>query len=279
MSTKNELIDICKKYKLPFSKKNKNELQEIIKLFEKSDLTTVIKDDIKDDVKTEIKDDKILDKLLTLIKPIKKKEKKNDEYSMNYLYEKEIKKICDLGQSDYIQIGNQMENLMRDIIISLSSFKNIKERARKGDHEIDHLFLDEKRNIIIGAEIKTNLYLDTEKTVITMDKCYNNLSMIKEKYVDHKCNMYLVTPRYYSRKIIPKILLNKFEKIGERLLGVNEYLELFGINPLFNNEKEYKTFINKFIIKSYYVVDKIKEVILKKKGEETKVLEELINNF
>jgi hypothetical protein len=111
-----------------------------------------------------------------------------------------------------------------------------------------------------------------------MDKCNNNLSIIKEKYVEHKCNIYLVTPRYYSKKIIPKILLNKFEKMGERLLGVNEYLELFGINALFNNEKEYKTFINKFIIKSYDVVEKIKELILdyKKIGKEIKVLEELI---
>ena len=304
MSTVKELIEICKNYGLPFSKKNKSELQEIIKQFEqKADIKPIEKDDIKpikkDDVKPikkviknpvkkaiikiDKKDDKLLDKLLTLITPINKKETNGDEYSMNYLYEKEIKKICELGQSDYIQIGNQIENFMRDIIVSLSSFKNIKEKTKKGEKEIDHLFLDETNGVIIGAEIKTNLYLDTEKTVVTMNKCNDNLLILQEKHVDSKCNMYLVTPRYYTNKIIPKILLHKFEKMGDKLLGINEYLELFGIPPLFNNEKEYKTFINRFIIKSYDVIDKIKDVIIdyKKLGrkEKVKVLEELINNF
>lgn len=75
-----------------------------------------------------------------------------------------------LCQSEKIQFGNRMENMFSLFITMNTQYKNIKEKNSKGKKETDHLFMDVNNKIIYYAELKSNLNLDTEKSVETVQK-------------------------------------------------------------------------------------------------------------
>lgn len=149
-----------------------------------------------------------------------------------------------LSQSDCIKIGLGLENVLRDLIIGSSLvIKNIKPVNSKGEHEKDHLFLNTHTNTIYYAEIKSNLNLDTEKSVKTYSKCQTIEQQLKEKYPDCTVKMFLVGGRYFSKSEIPPYIYHKYTTIKDNLVGINEYLSSLGIIHQFTAET-YKDFIN-----------------------------------
>lgn len=165
---------------------------------------------------------------------------KNKDYnSLSYLINR------DLSQSDCIKLENGIEKIIQEIIIKKNkNLINIKPKNKKGQKEKDHLFKDENNKIIYYAEIKSNLNLDTEKCRATYDKCLKILNELENEYNGYKINMFLIGIRYYDKKIIPKVILNKYLQIIENVLGINNYLEIMNTNIYFINEEKYKEFLN-----------------------------------
>jgi hypothetical protein len=164
--------------------------------------------------------------------------KEKDINSLSYL-------ICrELSQSDCIKLGTGIEKVLKDIIIDKNKqLENIKPKNSKGQKEKDHLFKDEKNKIIYYAELKSNLNLDTEKCKSTSDKCELILDELKTEFVDYEIKMFLIGIRYYDKKIIPKIIINKYKNIHNNVVGINDYLQELNAGIQFD-ENEYKEFLN-----------------------------------
>ena len=151
--------------------------------------------------------------------------KKKDFNSLSYLIDR------DLSQSDCIKVGTGIEKVLKDIILDQN-----KELE-------DHLFKDEKRKIIHYAELKSNLYLDTEKCKSTANKCMEIQKELQDLYPSYSIKMYLIGLRYYEKDSMPKVVADKYTAIQDNVLGVNEYLTtLCGFS--FGHERDYKAFLN-----------------------------------
>lgn len=174
---------------------------------------------------------------LDYIKKCKKNKKCKNTNSLSYLID--IK----LTQSECIKMGIALEKYLAHIIENYTNFSNIKEKNTKGKKEKDHLFINEKEKLIIYAEIKSNLDLDTEKAPKTVSKCLEIVEELKGKYKDYEIKWCLLGARYYNKKKIPKNIIKKYNSIQDNLFGVNDYFELCNIKFKFTF-RTYKELIN-----------------------------------
>lgn len=138
-----------------------------------------------------------------------------------------------MSQSDNIKFGFILENIVSDIIVNYSKLKNKKTKNKKGSREKDHYFIDPGKNKIFIAEIKSNLRLDTEKTIATIDKCKTHQKISQ--------NVFLVSLRWLEKEDIPKFIDNKFKDFP--ITPLNDYFRKLGVNFQFE-EIDYKTFLN-----------------------------------
>jgi len=155
-----------------------------------------------------------------------------------------------LEQSEKIQLGTRMERFLTKIILAFApTLKNIKEKNDKGKHETDHLFMDVDANIIYYAEIKSNLNLDTEKSVATEKKCLAVVENLKTKYPQCQIRMFLVSLRHLEAVSIKRTTHLKYKTIRDNIVGVREYLQTLGIPSQHELETEetYKKFINDIV--------------------------------
>jgi hypothetical protein len=174
-----------------------------------------------------------------------------NKFQVNKVDNEALSVLIDISlcQSEKIQFGNRMENMLSSFILENTLLKNIKEKNSKGKKETDHLFMDISNNIIYYAELKSNLNLDTEKSIETVHKCLQIERTLKTKFPNYKIKMFLVSLRHLTKSTISKEMKNKYNTIYNNLIGVNEYLLRLGIpqQEEFENEENYKIFINKFV--------------------------------
>ena len=174
-----------------------------------------------------------------------KSNKVKDISSLSFLVKKE------LSHSDCIKLGTGLEKVLRDICSKSTKFINIKPKNCKGQKEMDHLFIsnnddnddNDAKKIIIYAEFKSNINLDTEKSKATTNKILSIIDELKIKYPEYEVNGYLVSARYYDTKLIPSLFINKYETIKKNVIGINNYLQLFG-NHTFTDEQNYTDWVN-----------------------------------
>jgi hypothetical protein len=170
-----------------------------------------------------------------------KTNKEKDINSISYLLDPKL----NMSQSDCIKFGIGLEHVIKDIILLYNqNLISIKEPNKKGQKEKDHLFMDCHKRIIYYSEIKSNINLDTEKSLATYEKCLYNKKNIEKKYPDYKVIMFLTSVRYYTNEIIPNTISNKYSKIIDSLLGINEYYKALSVPIYYNNEDEFKIFLN-----------------------------------
>jgi hypothetical protein len=183
----------------------------------------------------------ILQDLRSLYHKYTKKQQKcgkKDINSMKFLIDK------NLTQSQSIRLGNELENLFRDHILNQSLLRSLNRKCK--NKECDHIFMDNANNTIYYAELKCNLNLDTEKSVSTYKKCQQITNELRIMYPNCDVCMYLVSLRYHRKELIPNNIQNKYRCIDTNLCGISEYLIHLGLNG-FENETEYKEFINEFV--------------------------------
>ena len=167
-----------------------------------------------------------------------KSNKIKDYNSLSYLITRE------LSQSDCIKLGTGIEKVLKDIITEKNSLINIKPKNKKGDKEKDHLFIDNSKKIVYYAELKSNLNLDTEKCLSTINKCLQIRNELNVEYPDYNIKMFLVGLRYYNKEIIPNVINKKYTSITDNVIGVNEYFIELNTNIQFETEDHYKEILN-----------------------------------
>lgn len=151
-----------------------------------------------------------------------------------------------LSQSQCIQFGIAIEQYLRYLILkTIPHLEDIRPKNKKGEHEKDHLFVNEANKTIYYAEIKANLYLDTEKTKKTKAKCLKIQKQLLENYPDHTVKMFLVGARYLYSSDMDKPIMKKWASISNNVVGVNDYIIALGfpLEPL--TTQDYRVFLNK----------------------------------
>lgn len=148
-----------------------------------------------------------------------------------------------MSQSDCIKIGVGCEKIISDLILDTTNLVDIKQANKKGKKETDHLFEDKEKKIVYYAELKSNLNLDTEKSKSTYSKCLDIVETLKTEYPDHEIKWCLLGLRHLDYDKIPKTVAKKYTEIQPNVFGINQYMEMLGINLTFT-EETYKQFIN-----------------------------------
>lgn len=165
--------------------------------------------------------------------------KKKDETSLSYLINR------NLSQSECIRLGIAIEKLFQFVIEKFTTLCNIKQKNIKGVKEKDHLFSNEDMKKIYYAELKANIYLDTEKSKSTYTKCLDIVKELEIQYPEYEINWCLVGYRYIHNSHIPNNVKRKYSVISDNLYGINQYLTLLNIKLQFN-EENYKDLLNDF---------------------------------
>lgn len=137
-----------------------------------------------------------------------------------------------LTQQQCIKLGTAIEHVILNLILQTSlKFKNIKPKNRKGQHEMDHLFMNEEDKKIVYAELKSNLNLDTEKTKATILKCISNYNYLKELYPDYTIEWCLLGLRFTENNEIPNVTRKKYSEIQNNLVSllflIDIYIQVF----------------------------------------------------
>ena len=163
-----------------------------------------------------------------------KSNKKKDPSSLSYL----IKRY--MSPNDCIKLGKGVENLVTDIVLQYCSVKKIKQKNLK-DHA--HLFIDKKAKIVYYAELKANINLDTENSKATYTKCLEIVKELQKEFPDYTVKWCLLAYRYIHSDCIALTIKKKYMPISENLYGINEYLEMLGIDFEFT-EETYVSYLN-----------------------------------
>lgn len=166
----------------------------------------------------------------------KKKESVKDPHSFCALVDRP------LTQSQNITLGNCMEHLFHDIIAKNTQWKDMSEtRTKKGEHQTDHLWLNEETREIIYAEQKNNIKLDTEKTIKTESK----IAEVVLKHPDYTVKSFILAARYLdTNEPLAQELVRKYKTTT--IIGINQYLSMFGLSG-FPDYETYKLVIRKVV--------------------------------
>ena len=173
-----------------------------------------------------------------------KPRKGRDPSSLSYLIDK------NMSQSECIRLGIACEKIVSDIVKYHTPLVSIKKKNEKGKKEKDHLFEDRANSIIYYAELKANINLDTEKSKSTYEKCLSIEKELAGEYKDHTIKWCLLSLRYLHSDNINDCIKKKYETIKDNLFGINQYLEMLGINLKFTHEN-YKAFLNNIANKMF----------------------------
>ena len=139
--------------------------------------------------------------------------------------------------------------LFADFVVS-NNIQSIRKKTKKGDKETDHLYILNKQ--IIYCEQKNNLNLDTEKGPATRKKVQAMMEQINKDYPEYEIKSYILASRYLSNEetIAKSIIRRKYSDVN--VLGVNEFLKLFDIEPIEDYDM-YKKIIHEICVRKFKI--------------------------
>jgi hypothetical protein len=188
-----------------------------------------------------------------------KESKKKDENSLKNLLTDDF----NITQSQCIKLGFALEKVIFDIIQSNKDFENLKQKAVKGEKELDLVFRHIPTNTIFYAELKSNLNLDTEKAPETQKKCLNIQKQLKEKYPNCIIDISLVGLTFFEKYDIKRSVINKYDKIKEYVVGLNDFFQKLNIS-IFETRENHKEFVNQLASKMFHIPFDIQKIYLPK---------------
>lgn len=161
---------------------------------------------------------------------------KPDIHSFNTL-------IPTINQSQNIKLGICMEKFFTDVIKKFNTdWISSRKITKKGDKEVDHLYINHTTKQVIYCEQKNNINLDTEKSKATVYKIQSITEELKNEYQDYTVNGYLFATRYLDcNELIANNIISKRYTVIQ-VIGVNNFLSLFNLKPIMNYD-EYKSII------------------------------------
>lgn len=131
-----------------------------------------------------------------------------------------------VSQSTNIRLGNELEAIFNAYVCdnkcSATDIRPVK--VKKGERQKDFLVQLENPTVILYAEFKSNINLDTEKRKATREKVLAVADELETAYPNTRILSYLVSLRYLQLADIPASLVSSYHDV-----------DLIGINDLFTN--------------------------------------------
>ena len=152
-----------------------------------------------------------------------------------------------MSQGQKIMLGHCVEKVMRDAVLSCKkqSCVDARDKPRAGEHETDMLFVFDDSKLVMYAECKANINLDTEKSKSTDQKCQTVLEGLRAKYPGYDVKACVLALRYLSmEEPLAKTHAKKYKLTP--VLGVNDFLAQFGLEG-FTTYEEYTALIDDIV--------------------------------
>lgn len=150
------------------------------------------------------------------------------------------------SQSIMIKIGNIFEEVIndyiKDVIKKNSQFSFLRFKCKK---QIDLVF--KKNKTIYYFEIKSNINLDTEKTIKTKDKLEEIEELLSVKYPKHIINCKILNLRFTQKELEIDAKFKKPLDIND-LIGYDSFFKLLEIKVSSSTWKNMFYKIQKIII-------------------------------
>jgi hypothetical protein len=151
-----------------------------------------------------------------------KSNKQKDPDSVAYLIRR------DMSQRECVKFGNCFEKLLTDITVQLVT--HLQPKSIKNKYNV---FVDEEYKIVYYAELKADYSKNTECMV----------DELKKEVPGYTVKWCVLLYRYIASEYIPTDILKKYIKISQNVYGINDYLEMVGIDFRFT-EETYKYYLN-----------------------------------
>lgn len=149
-------------------------------------------------------------------------------------------------QSVLIRMGNLLENVIKTLVHTHTALQSLSSEMKFDDvcHILDWIGIDEVQKKIFVSEFKSNINLDTEKTLSVCKKLKKCKEILENTYPNFQVECIVVNlTKTRTSDIIPS-LRSKFEKNGVNIYGVNHFFRTIGCEKMFRNEQELHMFID-----------------------------------
>ena len=185
------------------------------------------------------------DKAKEIIESIVKKQKRSEPGSLPFLFWGD--KISE--QSFYVKVGKNFEKWFKFIAADSEGFvllpDGITKQVSKGkSKDIDFIVLDVNNKIVYYLELKSNLELDTEKLLATIDKVNLIKKYLTKTYPEYKIESGILHWAVYDKNILAKKYLNKIKQAAASEVNVKYPKDLFKILNQNISETDYYTMFN-----------------------------------
>jgi hypothetical protein len=155
-----------------------------------------------------------------------------------------------LTQSQLIQMGHQMEGVVKNIVGLSEGWSHVFIANKTGKKEKDHVLVNITSGKVVILEQKNNLNLDTEKCKSTANKLPRLITELSEGDTltgilgkpPVSVEAYILGSRYVRSTHIPSVISKKY--VGTRILGMDDLCDLIGVPPIFTTEDLYRSYIN-----------------------------------
>jgi hypothetical protein len=151
-----------------------------------------------------------------------KSNKQKDPDSVAYLIRR------DMSQRECVKLGNCFEKLLTDMTVQLVA--HLQPKSIKNKYNV---FVDEEYKIVYYAELKADYSKNAECMV----------DELKKEVPGYTVKWCVLLYRYIASEYIPTEILKKYIKISQNVYGINDYLEMVGIDFRFT-EETYKYYLN-----------------------------------
>jgi hypothetical protein len=184
------------------------------------------------------------DKAKEIIESIVKKQKRSEPGSLPFLFWGD--KISE--QSFYVKVGKNFEKWFKFVAANSVGFvllpDGITKQVSKGQSkDIDFIVLDINNKIVYYLELKSNLELDTEKLLATIDKVNLIKKYLTKTYPEYKIESGILHWAVYDKNILAKKYLNKIKQAEASEVNVKYPKDLFKIlNQNISEINYYKLF-------------------------------------
>lgn len=160
-----------------------------------------------------------------------------------------------VSQSTNIRLGNELETVINLYITSCcpSAVDRRPVKVKKGEHQKD--FLRELPDtVLVYAEFKSNINLDTEKRKATREKVNEVAAQLTESHPEHRIAPYLVSLRYLLTSDIPPLVAGSYSDVT--LIGIGEFFRTVLDHPL--SEMETYPLYSSFLMS---IVDRLEPAV------------------
>lgn len=136
-----------------------------------------------------------------------------------------------VSQSTSIRLGNELESIINLYVTSCcpSAVDRRPVKVKKGEHQKD-LLRELPDTVLVYAEFKSNINLDTEKRKATREKVNAVAAELSDAHPEQTIAPYLVSLRYLRTTDVPPLVAGSYSDVT--LIGIADFFQTVLSHPV-----------------------------------------------